>query len=66
MSASAPLILINPSNNPSDIGCPVFVGLEGEEGESEDGEGGVNPSHPTPLTPSFMMGEILQWMNGWS
>lgn len=57
----APLILINPSNNPPDFGCPVFVGgLMGEEGESEEGEGGVNPSHPTPLTPSFKMGETLQ------
>lgn len=43
-AASAPLILINPSNNPPDIGCPVFVG--GLVGESEEGVGGVNPSHP--------------------
>lgn len=39
-AASAPLILINPSNNPPDIVCPVFVGgLVGEEGESEEGVG---------------------------
>lgn len=54
----APLILINPSNNPPDIGCPVFVG--GLVGESEEGEGGVNPSHPTPFTPSCKMWETLQ------
>lgn len=32
----------------------------GEEGESEKGEGGINPSHPTLLTSSFKMGEMLQ------